>query len=59
MTFAERWTGLLRYAALLVIFLLVYLLVLRPVKKQVLGILKQPDTRGSRIAQLRDFSLKA
>ncbi len=42
MSFVERWTGVLRYAALFAIFLLVYLLVLRPVQKQVLGILKQP-----------------
>jgi flagellar M-ring protein FliF len=42
MLFLERWTGILRYAALLVIFLLVYLLVLRPVQKQVVGILKNP-----------------
>ena len=42
MTFVERWTGVLRYAALFFIFLLVYLLVLRPVQKQVLGILKHP-----------------
>jgi flagellar M-ring protein FliF len=42
MGFVERWTGVLRYGALLVIFLLVYLLVLRPVKKQVMGILQRP-----------------
>jgi flagellar M-ring protein FliF len=42
MVFAERWTGLLRYAALFVIFLLVYALVLRPVQKQVMGILRDP-----------------
>jgi flagellar M-ring protein FliF len=40
--FVERWTGLLRYAALFVIFLLVYLLVLRPVQKQVVHILQHP-----------------
>ena len=42
MGFVERWTGVLRYAALLLIFLLVYALVLRPVQKQVMGILKSP-----------------
>lgn len=42
MGFVERWTGVLRYAALFLIFLLVYLLVLRPVQKQVMGILKHP-----------------
>lgn len=42
MTFVERWTGILRYAALLLMFLLVYLLVLRPIKNQFVGILKSP-----------------
>jgi flagellar M-ring protein FliF len=42
LTFAERWTGVLRYAALLALFALAYLLILRPVKKQVLQILKAP-----------------
>lgn len=34
---SERWTGMLRYVALFALFLLVYLLVLNPVKKQVLN----------------------
>jgi flagellar M-ring protein FliF len=34
---AERWTGLLHYAALLALFLLVYALILNPVKKQLLA----------------------
>ena len=34
---SDRWTGLLRYAVLVVIFLMVYLLILNPVKKQVLA----------------------
>lgn len=42
MVFVERWTGVLRYAALFAIFLLVYLLVLRPVQKQVVKILQHP-----------------
>lgn len=42
MTFVERWTGVLRYGALLLMFLLVYALVLRPVQKQVKGILQHP-----------------
>jgi len=46
MTFVERWTGVLRYAVLLILFLLVYLLILRPVQKQVMGILKQPALAG-------------
>jgi flagellar M-ring protein FliF len=33
----ERWTGLLRYVALFGLFLMVYFLVLNPVKKQVLA----------------------
>ena len=40
--FAERWTGLLRYIALSLLFILVYLLVLRPVKKQVIAMLQAP-----------------
>jgi len=40
MTFAERWTGVLRYAALFVLFALVYLLLLRPVKKQLVLMLQ-------------------
>jgi flagellar M-ring protein FliF len=42
MTFVERWTGILRYAALLLMFLLVYVLVLRPIKNQFVDILKSP-----------------
>jgi flagellar M-ring protein FliF len=33
----ERWTGMLRYVALFGLFLMVYFLVLNPVKKQVLA----------------------
>jgi flagellar M-ring protein FliF len=43
-TYAERWTGLLRYAGLLLLFLMVYVLILRPVKRQVLHILQAPAT---------------
>lgn len=32
LTFAERWMGLLRYGAMLAIFAVVYLMILRPVK---------------------------
>jgi flagellar M-ring protein FliF len=42
MQFAERWTGVLRYLGLSLLFLLVYALVLRPVKNQVVHILKNP-----------------
>jgi flagellar M-ring protein FliF len=42
MTFAERWTGLLRYAALLALFAVVYLLILRPVKKKFIEVLETP-----------------
>jgi flagellar M-ring protein FliF len=41
-TYAEHWTGLLRYAGLLLLFLMVYVLILRPVKRQVLHILQAP-----------------
>lgn len=34
---SEPWTGLLRYGALIALFLLVYLLILNPIKKQVLA----------------------
>jgi flagellar M-ring protein FliF len=40
--FAERWTGLLRYLAISALFAFVYLLVLRPVKKQVIAMLQAP-----------------
>lgn len=42
MTYAERWTGLLRYVGLLLLFAMVYVLILRPVKRQVLHILQTP-----------------
>jgi len=40
--FAERWTGLLRYAALLALFAMIYLLLLRPAKKQFVALLQAP-----------------
>ncbi|HUI75463.1 MAG TPA: flagellar basal-body MS-ring/collar protein FliF [Candidatus Acidoferrum sp.] len=40
--FAQKWTGLLRYAGLLLLFAIVYLLILKPVKKQVMRILETP-----------------
>jgi flagellar M-ring protein FliF len=46
LTFAERWTGVLRYAALLLLFAVVYLLILRPVKKQVVQMLQMPLHSG-------------
>lgn len=42
LTFAEHWTGLLRYAALLLLFGVLYLLILRPVKNRVIGLLQLP-----------------
>ena len=39
-TFTERWTVVLRYAGLLLIFALVYFIVLRPIKKQLLASLR-------------------
>ena len=44
MTYAERWTGLLRYAGLLLLFLMVYVLILRPVKRQVLHMFQPPPS---------------
>jgi flagellar M-ring protein FliF len=44
--FAERWTGVLRYVALLALFVLVYALVLRPVKKQVIAMFQAPFRHG-------------
>jgi flagellar M-ring protein FliF len=46
MQFAERWTGVLRYVALSLLFVLVYVLLLRPVKNQVIQILKNPSSGG-------------
>ncbi len=40
LAFLERWTSLLRYAALFALFALVYLLILIPVKKQFVKILQ-------------------
>jgi flagellar M-ring protein FliF len=37
--YAQRWIGLLRYVGLLLLFAMVYLLILRPVKNQVVHIL--------------------
>jgi flagellar M-ring protein FliF len=42
LTFAERWTALLRYAALLALFAVVYLLILRPVKRKFIEVLGTP-----------------
>ncbi|HTQ60206.1 MAG TPA: flagellar basal-body MS-ring/collar protein FliF [Candidatus Solibacter sp.] len=42
LTFVERWTSLLRYAALLALFGVVYLLILRPVKKKFIEVLDSP-----------------
>jgi flagellar M-ring protein FliF len=40
--FLERWIGLLRYVALAALFAVVYLLILRPVKKRVLAVFGSP-----------------
>ena len=39
---AERWMGLLRYLAISLLFAMVYLLILRPVKKQLIAALQAP-----------------
>jgi flagellar M-ring protein FliF len=41
--FAERWTNVLRYVGIAVLFGVVYLFLLRPVKKQVLSLLQLPS----------------
>ena len=43
LTFLERWTGVLRYVALLALFAVVYLLILRPVKKRVMEVFGAPS----------------
>lgn len=61
--FAERWTGLLRYAALFLLFAMVYLLILRPVKNRVVAILdtpiraELPAASGEAAAAIADSSL--
>jgi flagellar M-ring protein FliF len=62
--FAERWTSLLRYAALLLLFAIVYLLILKPVKNQVMQILTTPPraelaTNGQAAAALAAGHLPA
>ncbi|HVO57196.1 MAG TPA: flagellar basal-body MS-ring/collar protein FliF [Dongiaceae bacterium] len=42
----ERWTNLLRYAAIGLLFLAVYFFLLRPVKQQVIRILQPAGTAG-------------
>jgi len=44
---AEQWTGLLRYAALFVLFMLVYFLLLNPVKRRVIAALESVQVRAS------------
>jgi len=46
MQFAERWVGVLRYVGLSLLFLLVYALLLRPVKNQIIHILQNPMAGG-------------
>lgn len=42
MTFLEHWTGLLRYAGLTALFVALYVLILRPVKREWIRMLGQP-----------------
>jgi len=46
-----QWSGLLRYAGVLALFLIVYFLMLRPVKKQILTSLRELPTRMVRGAK--------
>ena len=43
-----QWSGLLRYAGILALFLIVYFLMLRPVKKQVMSALRELPARMAR-----------
>jgi flagellar M-ring protein FliF len=43
-----QWSGLLRYVGILALFLIVYFLMLRPVKKQVLTALRELPARMAR-----------
>ena len=43
-----QWSGLLRYAGILALFLIVYFLMLRPVKKQILTSLRELPARMAR-----------
>ena len=43
-----QWSGLLRYVGILALFLIVYFLMLRPVKKQVLSALRELPARMAR-----------
>ena len=44
---AERWTGLLRYAGVFALFLLVYFLILAPVKSRILTAIESAGTRAA------------
>ena len=46
-----QWSGLLRYVGILALFLIVYFLMLRPVKKQVLSALRELPARMARGAK--------
>lgn len=52
----ERWTGLLRYAAVFVLFVLVYFLILNPVKSRVLTAI---EAAGARAPAERERALAA
>jgi flagellar M-ring protein FliF len=57
---AHEWTGALRIAGILALFLVVYLLVLRPVKKQVLatvGQLVAQNAQSAKTAELKKLGL--
>ena len=43
-----EWSGLLRYAAILLLFLIVYFLILRPLKQQILIALRELPERAAR-----------
>lgn len=49
--FVTQWTGLLRYAGILLLFLIVYWLILRPVKKQIVTAFRELPQRLSKSAK--------
>jgi flagellar M-ring protein FliF len=51
-TIVQRWTSLLRYAAIALLFLVVYVFVLRPLRKQMLTTMKQIKAAVAAVPQL-------
>ncbi len=52
--FAERWMWMARYAMLFVLFLLIYALILNPVKKRLVESFEHAGAIGARISGMAD-----